>query len=67
VLRILNHAGLNLEQWLVGFENVEDGVISSVHLINHHPLLPRDIAVHGMIIHPETGKLDLLVNGYEED
>lgn len=60
----LSHAGIDLHAWLKGFKSVEEGVTSSVNLITHHPLLPKDVAVHGLIIHPETGKLDKLVDGY---
>ncbi|OJT72149.1 carbonate dehydratase, partial [Clostridioides difficile] len=31
-----------------------------------HPLIPDGIIVHGLIISPETGKLDVVVNGYED-
>jgi carbonic anhydrase len=64
VLTTLDHAGVDLKKWLTGFERVEDGVRQSVETIKNHPLLPRGVPVHGMIIHPETGKLDLLVDGY---
>ena len=49
---------------VTGFERVEDGVRQSVATIRNHPLIPDDVIVHGLIIHPETGKLDLLVDGY---
>jgi carbonic anhydrase len=65
VLATLRHAGIDMQQWLRGFDNVQDGVKESVEMIRNHPLLPRDIPVHGMIIHPETGKLDLLSDGYQ--
>jgi carbonic anhydrase len=35
-------------------------------VIKNHPLLPKDIPVHGLVIDPKTGKLDLIVNGYED-
>jgi carbonic anhydrase len=63
-LSTLNNSGVNLEKWLTGFERVEDGVSQSVETIRNHPLLPRDVPVHGLIIDPETGQLDLLVDGY---
>jgi carbonic anhydrase len=63
-LETLRRAGIDLEQWLVGFESVEAGVRASVDVIHHHPLLPRDVPVHGLIIDPETGKLDRLIDGY---
>jgi len=36
-----------------------------VELIKSHPLIPKDIVVHGLVIDPETGKLEVVVNGYE--
>ena len=65
VIDTLGHAGIDLQRWLVGFDQVEDGVRQSVEVIRNHPLLPRDVPVHGLIIDPVTGKLDQLVDGYE--
>lgn len=64
-LQTLKHAGIDLEGWLKGFETVESAVKSSVEMIKQHPLLPKDVAVHGLIIDPETGQLDLVVDGYQ--
>jgi len=65
-LAMLKNAGIDLEQWLTGFDRVETGVEESVKVIHNHPLLPKDVPIHGLIIHPETGKLDLLVDGYAQ-
>jgi carbonic anhydrase len=59
-LKTLKNSGIDLDSWLVGFDRVEDGVRKSVEVIRNHPLLPKDVRVHGMLIHPETGKLELL-------
>lgn len=64
VLATLRHAGIDMRQWLSGFDSAETGVKESVEIIRNHPLLPKDIVVHGLIISPETGKLDLLSDGY---
>jgi carbonic anhydrase len=64
-IHILQHAGIDLSQWLRGFDHVADAVRSSVELIRNHPLLPASTPVHGLIIDPHTGKLDLVVDGYE--
>lgn len=61
----LQNAGINLNGFLTGFDYVHDGVVNSVKLIRNHPLLPKDLPVHGLIIHPETGRLDIISNGYE--
>jgi carbonic anhydrase len=59
----LNHSGINLNQWLTGFDSVAEGVRQSVEMIRTHPLLPKNLPVHGLIIDPKTGKLDLLTEG----
>lgn len=64
-LDVLVNSGVELERWLKGFDSVEDGVRNSVSMIQNHPLLPPNTPVHGLIIHPETGKLDLVVDGYK--
>ena len=57
----LAHAGIDLESWLAGFASPAAGVEASVHMIKNHPLLPKSLKVHGMLMHPDTGALDLLV------
>src|SRR4051794_11565479 len=60
VLATLNHAGIELDRWLRGFDDVRDGVKQSVSVIRNHPLLPKDILVHGLLISPETGGLEVV-------
>jgi carbonic anhydrase len=62
-LQMLERAGINLQQWLTGFDSPENGVRESVAMIRQHPLLPRDVPVHGLMICPDTGRLDLLSDG----
>ena len=59
----LRHAGINLDEWLTGFDNVEDSVRHTVSIIRNHPLMPNYIAIHGLVMHPATGKLNVIVNG----
>ncbi|AOZ91147.1 beta-class carbonic anhydrase [Paenibacillus crassostreae] len=65
VLSTLENSGIKLSKWLRGFNNVNDAIIHTVNVINKHPLLPADVPVHGMVIDPENGALDLIVDGYE--
>jgi carbonic anhydrase len=62
----LGQSGINLHHWLRGFDSPEEGVRQSVAIIRHHPLLPADVKVHGLMICPETGRLDLLSDGYAQ-
>jgi carbonic anhydrase len=65
VIDTLIHSGIDLEDWLTGFQRVEDSVRASVEMIKNHPLIPKNLPVHGLVMDPETGKLDLVVQGYE--
>jgi len=64
VIETLDHAGINLSSWLTGFNHVREGIEHSVHVIRNHPLLPKNLPVHGLIIDPATGRLDLIDDGY---
>lgn len=66
VISTLTHAGIDIKKWLHGFNSVEESVKESVDLIKNHPLMPKDISVHGLIIDPTTGKLEVVVNGYNK-
>lgn len=61
----IKYSGIDLNEWFQGFDHVEDSVKHSVDMIKHHPLMSKDIPIHGLVIDPETGKLDLVVDGYE--
>ncbi|GAA4708252.1 beta-class carbonic anhydrase [Brevibacillus fulvus] len=62
---VLQHSGIRLEEWLHGFDCVEESVRQSVSIIKQHPLIPKTTPVHGLIIDPATGKLDVIVDGYQ--
>lgn len=62
-LEILNNAGIDVKKWLEGFSSVEESVVNSVKAIKNHPLMPKGVRVHGLIIDPKTGKLDVIIDG----
>lgn len=62
-LSTLRNAGINVERWLHGFESVEESINESVKMIKEHPLFPKNINVHGLIMNPETGEVEIIVNG----
>ncbi|SDH71770.1 beta-class carbonic anhydrase [Alteribacillus bidgolensis] len=55
-----SYAGVDVDKWLHGFNDVEDSVKNSVDIIRRHPLLPANTPVHGLAISPDTGKLTVL-------
>ena len=64
-LDTLSRAGIKVKQWLHGFDCVEESVKESVAKIKNHPLMPNNVAVHGLIMDPETGRVDVVINGFE--
>lgn len=64
VFNTLDNAGISLNSWLQGFDHIEDSVRNSVRLISNHPLLPKNLPVHGLVIDPANGKLKVVIDGY---
>lgn len=63
VFSTLENSGIDIKKWLHGFESVEESVKASVEVVKKHPLMPKGVRVHGLVISPETGKLDVIVKG----
>lgn len=57
---LMRHCGIDLDNWLHGFEDTEAAVHETVDLIFHHPLMPEDVVVRGYIIDSRTGELSPL-------
>lgn len=66
-LTMLDHSGVKINDWLSGFDSVSESVCESVNIVRNHPLVPQNVYVHGMIINPKTGALELIANGYEKE
>ena len=66
IFMTLEHVGIDVKKWVKGFSNVHESVTESVNLVKNHPLLPAHVPVTGMVIHPSTGELSVVVNGYEQ-
>lgn len=58
---MVNYFGVDLEKWLTGFEDAGQAVHSSVELLKHHPLMPKDIKIYGCIMDSVTGELMKIV------
>ncbi|WP_165769103.1 beta-class carbonic anhydrase [Virgibacillus profundi] len=60
-LDTLRHAGIDFHEEFHGFDTVEESVQQSVNIIRNHPLLPSEVKVHGLVIDPGTGKIDVVM------
>ncbi len=64
---VLEHSRINITNWLQGFDSVEESVKDSVRKVHDHPLFDNSVPVHGLVIDPDNGKVDLVVDGYKKD
>lgn len=53
-----------LIHWVDNFHHPVENVKDAVDKIKKNPLIAKTIPVHGLIFHPDTGKVDIIVNGY---
>ncbi|MBD5231634.1 MAG: carbonic anhydrase [Bacteroidales bacterium] len=57
-ITLMEHCGINLKEWLHGFEDTDYAVHETVDLISHHPLMPPEgINVQGYVMDTITGEL----------
>ena len=55
----------NLNEFFGVFSSFRQNVINSCTVARQSPLIGPKVPVHGLLVDTETGKLDWLVNGYE--
>ncbi|MBP2642323.1 MAG: Carbonate dehydratase [Firmicutes bacterium] len=53
-----------LEDWIDNFHHPEQNVKEVVAKIRENPLIPNDVPIHGLMFNPNTGQIEVLVNGY---
>jgi len=58
--KALEYSGIDFHKEFHGFETVEESINQSVEIIRGHPLLPAHVLVHGLVIDPDTGKVDVV-------
>jgi carbonic anhydrase len=63
-IETLENSGIRMDKFLRGFRSPDEGVMHSVKMIRNHPLFPKAIPVHGFVISPETGELEVIVEDY---
>lgn len=54
-----------LDQWAESFHGPCGNVEKAVAMLKANPLIPKDIPIHGLMVEPHQGKVELIVNGYE--
>lgn len=57
-ISLVEALGINLDDWLKGFDNPCESVLRAVSIIRNHPLMPPDILVRGFLMDPATGAVE---------
>lgn len=65
VMDTIIHSGIDVDHFLSGFNDVNENVRENVKMVYNHPLFDRSVPVHGLVIEPLTGEVELLINGYD--
>lgn len=55
-----------LEDWVDHFHHPLQNVELAVAMIRANPLIPKDVPIHGLMFDPRSGKVEVIVNGYED-
>ncbi|WP_177558877.1 carbonic anhydrase [uncultured Phascolarctobacterium sp.] len=56
----------DFKAWLDTYTDPAQNVLAVVKKLRANPFIPGDISIHGLIIDPHSGKLDLLADGYKD-
>lgn len=64
-LNTIEHSGINIQHFLGGFDDVTDNVQTNIQKVYNHPLFDQSIPIHGLVIDPHTGSIEVIKNGYE--
>lgn len=57
-ITLMKHCGINLKEWLHGFDDTDEAVKETVDLIANHPLMPpTGVNVQGFVMDTLTGEL----------
>ena len=59
-IEMARYCGIDFDNWLAGFDDVETSVEESVDLLVNHPFIPDDINIYGFVMDSTTGKLNLV-------
>ena len=56
-----------IKEWLGGFINPEEAILDQVAKLRQKPYIPSDLIIHGLLYDVVTDKVEVVLDGYEED
>lgn len=64
VINTLMHSGIDVVDWLQGFDSVEESVEENIKIVKQHPLMDKNVPVHGLVMDLGTGAVEVIHNDY---
>ncbi|WP_323704403.1 carbonic anhydrase [Mammaliicoccus sp. Dog046] len=64
-LDTIEHSGIDIQRFLRGFDDVTENVRTNINKVYNHPLFDKSVPIHGLVIDPHNGALEVIQNGYE--
>lgn len=55
----------NLRAWLKAFEDPREAVTQEIHALKSLSFIPKQVIIHGLLYELASGKVEVMVNGYE--
>ncbi len=59
-IEFVRYLGIDVNQWLKGFDNPSVSVMETIKTIRSHPFVPKDMTISGLLIDPVTGKVEVI-------
>ncbi|MDR0912733.1 MAG: carbonic anhydrase [Methanobrevibacter sp.] len=57
---------VDLKTWIGAFDDEESNVKKGVETLKNSKLIPNDVPIHGLIIDPVDGSVEVLIDGYDD-
>lgn len=65
IINVVESSGINITEWIDGFQQLDQSIIKSVEIVRKHPLIPKEIKVYGLTINSNTGELKVVDDASE--
>jgi len=56
---------IDLKEWIGAIASERTNVVEGVKKLKESPFIPDDVPIHGLMINPGTGSINVVVNGYK--
>lgn len=59
-MEFVSYLGVDINNWLKGFNDPVDSVRETVKVVKDHPFIPKDVSISGYIMDSVTGEIEVV-------